>query len=176
MYPAKVGQFTIIEDDVVFGKNVTIGSYCHIMPGTRIGDNTIIMDYVKLMPKTVIGCDCKLDDYVTTSGEVKIGDRIRVKRCTMIGAATEIESDAWIGSCVKTTKIKYPKVIGEEEETIEWIKICKGAMIGSGSLLLAGITIGEGAVVAAGAIVAKDCEPYGIYKSKRAILTGYRNV
>ena len=175
MNVAKIGLFSIIEDDVVFGKNVTVGNCCRIMPGTKIGDNTIIMDYVKLMPNTVIGCDCKIDDYVTTSGYVKIGNRIRIKRCSMIGQAVEIEDDAWIGSCVKTTRIKYPKVMGGDDKE-EWITIKKNAMVGSGSLILAGVTIGEGAVIAAGSIVAKDCEPYGVYKSRKAELTGYRNV
>lgn len=167
---AKIGMYNIIEDDVEFGENVTIGNFCRIMPGTRIGNNTIIMDYVKLMPETVIGDDCKIDDYVTTSGYVKIGNRIRIKRCSMIGQAVEIEDDAWIGSCVKTTRIKYPKVMDGFEEYEEWIKIGKKAMIGSGALLLAGITIGEGAIIAAGAIVAKDCEPYAVYRSEPAKL------
>lgn len=159
----EIGKFSIIEPDVTFGKNVRIGNFVRIMPGTIIGDNTVIMDYVKLMPKTVIGNDCKIDDYVNTSGYVKIGNNIRIKRCSMIGQAVEIEDGAWIGSCVTTTRIRYPKVVGEEEEHEEWIKIGKSAMVGSRALLLAGITIGEGAVIGAGAIVTKNCVPFGVY-------------
>jgi len=164
----KVGEYTIIEKDVKIGKNVEIGNFCRIMPGTIIGDNTLIMDYVKLMPGTVIGSNCKIDDYVTTSGYVKIGNNIRIKRCSMIGQAVEIEDDAWIGSCVKTTRIKYPKITMKGEEQEEWILIKKGAMIGSDSLILAGVTIGEGAIIGAGSIIAKDCEPYSVYRGQRA--------
>ena len=169
------GKFVIVEQDVKIGNNVTLGNFVRIMPGTRIGDNTLIMDYVKLMPDTIIGNNCKLDDYVNTSGYVEIGNNVRIKRCSMIGQAVKIEDDAWIGSGVTTTRIKYPKTIDEENEKEEWIHIKKRAMVGSKSLLLAGTTIGEGAVVAAGAIVSKDCEPYGIYIGCPARLVRYRN-
>ena len=170
----KIGEYNLIDDDVIFGDNVTIGNFCCIKSGTVIGNNTLIMDYVKMMPDAIIGDDCKIDDYVTTSGYVKIGNRVRIKRCSMIGQAVEIEDDAWIGSGVKTTRIKYPGVISEKEEKEEWIKICKGAMVGSATLILAGVTVGEGALIGAGSIIAKDCEPYGIYRSKRAELVGNR--
>jgi UDP-2-acetamido-3-amino-2,3-dideoxy-glucuronate N-acetyltransferase len=172
--PAEQGIGCIIDETVRFGNNVKLGNYTIIAENSIIGANTVIGDFVKLCRETKIGESCRIDDYVTTSGPVEIGDRIRIKRCTMIGHATRIESDAWVGACVKTTKIKYPKVISEEEEYIEWITIKRGAMIGSGSLLLAGVTIGEGAVVAAGAIVAENCEPYGIYRNEKAKLVGYR--
>ena len=170
----KIGRFCDIETDVIVGNNITIGDYTKIMPGARIGDGTILMDYVKLMPDTKIGNDCKLDDYVNTSGYVEIGNHVRIKRCSMIGQAVKIEDDAWIGSGVSTTRIKYPKVTQEKEEHEEWIVIKRRAMIGSRALLLAGITIGEDAIVAAGALVTKDCESKGIYIGHPATLRRYK--
>ena len=168
------GRFVIVEKDVVMGDNVSLGNYVRIMPGTRIGNNVEIMDYVKLMPGTVIGNDCKIDDYVNTSGYVKIGNNVRIKRCSMIGQAVETEDNVWIGSHITTTRIKYPKVVSEEEEKEEWILLKEGSMIGSGSLILAGTTVGEGAVIAAGATVTKDCEPYGVYIGSPAKLVRHR--
>lgn len=158
-----IGKFCIIEENVVVGDNVTIGDYVKIMPGTTIGNDVVIMDYVKLMPDTKIGNNCKLDDYVNTSGYVEIGNNVRIKRCSMIGQATRVEDDVWIGSHITTTRIKYPSEVVGEESKEEWITMKKGCVIGSHSLILAGTTIGEYAVVAAGAIVSKDCVPYGVY-------------
>lgn len=172
--PKEQGVGCIVRENVRFGQNVKLGNYTIIAEGSVIGSNTVIGDFVKLCKGTKIGEGCRIDDYVTTSGYVDIGNRIRIKRCSMIGQAVRIEDDAWIGSCVKTTRIKYPKVIGEKEEYEEWITIKRGAMVGSGSLILAGVTIGEGAVVAAGAIIATDCEPYGIYRCQKADLVGRR--
>lgn len=42
------------------------------------------------------------------------------------------------------------------------IKICDGAHIGIGAIIMPGVTIGEGAVVGAGAVVTKDVPPYSI--------------
>jgi len=154
----KIGKYCIIEDNIEIGDDVTIGDYVKIMSGTVIGNNVEIMDYVKLMPDTIIGNNCKLDDYVNTSGYVVIGNNVRIKRCSMIGQATKIEDDVWIGSHITTTRIKY---VGESKE--EWITMKKGCFIGSHSLILAGVIVGEHAIVAAGAIVSKDCLPYGVY-------------
>jgi UDP-2-acetamido-3-amino-2,3-dideoxy-glucuronate N-acetyltransferase len=171
----RFGRFIIIEEDVQIGMNVELGNFVRIMPGTRIGNNVTIMDYVKLMPGTIIGNNCKLDDYVNTSGYVEIGNNVRIKRGSMIGQAVRMEDDVWVGSHVTTTRIKYPKVIGEEQEKEEWIVLKKGCMVGSRALVLAGTTVGEGAVVAAGAIVTKDCEPYGVYIGCPAKLARYRS-
>lgn len=171
-----LGRFCFIDEDVVVGDNVTIGDYCKIMKGTRLGDNVTIMDYVKLMPGTKIGDNCKLDDYVNTSGYVDIGNNVRIKRCSMIGQAVKLEDDVWVGSCVSTTRIKYPKAVGKKEEKYEeWITVKKGAVIGSRALLLAGVTIGEGASIGAGALVTKDCEPWGVYVGHPATLRRYRD-
>ena len=37
-----MGEYNIIEKDVIFGNNVSVGNFCRIMPGTVIGNNTII--------------------------------------------------------------------------------------------------------------------------------------
>ncbi len=171
----KIGRYCYIDEDVVIGDNVIVGDYTKIMKGTRLGNNVTLMDYVKLMPRTKIGDNCKLDDYVNTSGYVDIGNNIRIKRCSMIGQAVRIEDDAWIGSGVSTTRIKYPKAVGKEEEFEEWITIKRGAIIGSRALLLAGVTIGEGASIGAGALVTKDCEPWGVYIGHPAVLKRYRD-
>ena len=131
------------------------------------------MDFVKLMPKTVIGNDCKLDDYVKTSGYVQIGNKVRIKRCSMVGQAVRTEDNVWIGSGISTTRIKYVKPTGDEEKKEEWITLKEGCVIGSRALLLAGVTVGKGAIIAAGAIVSKDCEPNGVYIGSPAKLVRY---
>jgi galactoside O-acetyltransferase len=43
------------------------------------------------------------------------------------------------------------------------VRICKHAIVGSGSVILPGITIGEGVAVGALSLVNQDCKPFGIY-------------
>lgn len=171
-----LGIGVIIEKDVIVGDDVYIGDYSKIMSGARIGNNVEIMDYVKFMPDVIIGNNCKFDDYVNISGYCKIGNNVEVKRCTMLGQGIIIEDDVSIASCVCTTRLKYPKIISEKEEKEEPVIIKTGSMIGSRSLLLAGVIVGEGAIVAAGALITKNCEPFGVYIGNSAKLKGYRNV
>jgi maltose O-acetyltransferase len=39
------------------------------------------------------------------------------------------------------------------------IRVCRGAWIGTGAVILPGVVVGAGSVVAAGAVVTKDVEP-----------------
>ena len=41
-------------------------------------------------------------------------------------------------------------------------RVCRGASIGSGAVILCGVTIGEGAVIGAGAVVTRDVEPNAV--------------
>ena len=166
-----MGRFGFIDWNVKVGDDVKIGDYCKLMEGVRIGSNVELMDYVKLMPGTIIGNDCKLDDYVNTSGYCIIGNNVRIKRNSMIGQATKIYDNVWIGSGICTTRLKNPKDPNCEEE---WIVIEEGAMIGSRALLLAGITIGKGAMIGAGSVVTKDCEKYGTYIGNPAKLVAQK--
>lgn len=43
------------------------------------------------------------------------------------------------------------------------VKVCDGAYIGSGSILLPGVEVSSGVVVAAGSVVTKNCAPNGLY-------------
>ena len=52
---------------------------------------------------------------------------------------------------------------GKPQSEVDWkmvkTHVCRGASIGSGAVILAGITIGEGALVGAGAVVTRDVPP-----------------
>jgi acetyltransferase-like isoleucine patch superfamily enzyme len=45
----------------------------------------------------------------------------------------------------------------------------RGAMVGAGVILLAGVTVGESAVVGAGCVVSEDVPPYTVMKSPAPI-------
>lgn len=44
----------------------------------------------------------------------------------------------------------------DQPSTARPVRICKGAVVGMGSIVMPGVTIGEGAIVAAGSLVSRD--------------------
>ena len=66
-----------------------------------------------------------------------------------------LEDNVMIGSNVTFTNDMYPRSKNKDWKLLE-TKICKGATIGAGSVILPGITIGANAFVGAGSVVTKD--------------------
>src|SRR4029079_10644510 len=50
----------------------------------------------------------------------------------------------------------------ESDWSVTPIRVCRGASIGSGAVIVCGVTIGEGAMIGAGAVVTKDVAPNAI--------------
>ena len=53
--------------------------------------------------------------------------------------------------------------------TVQKTRVCKGASIGTGAVILGGVTIGENALVGAGAVVTKSLEPGTVYTGVPAV-------
>ena len=166
-----MGEMNFIHPTAHIGENCKLGRFVIIEEDVKVYDDCVLGDYVKLSRGTVVGKGCYLDDYVNTSGYCCIEKNVTIKRCTMIGQATHIEPNVWVGSNVCTTRIKYPTI----EEKEEWVVFKEGSIVGSRALILAGVTVGKGAIIGAGATVTKDCEPNGIYVGCPARLTRYRS-
>ena len=49
----------------------------------------------------------------------------------------------------------------------------RGATLGTGSIIMAGVTVGEYAMVGAGAFVARDVRPYALVKGNPAKVSGW---
>ncbi|WP_308493924.1 acyltransferase [Microbacterium terrisoli] len=66
----------------------------------------------------------------------------------MFVTATHVVGDATRRAAAATSA---PIVVGD------------GVWIGARAIILPGVSIGDGCVIAAGAVVARDCEPHGLY-------------
>lgn len=56
------------------------------------------------------------------------------------------------------------------------VRICKGAWIGFGAILLNGVTVGENAVVASSSLVKDDCAAGALYAGTPAKLKNSLNI
>ena len=72
----EIGNFCIIEEDVVVGDNVKIENYVLLKSGTVIGDNTFIDSYVRSSGDNLIGNDCTIRYGATIAKEVEIHNEV----------------------------------------------------------------------------------------------------
>ena len=126
---------TEVQDGVVIGTGTRVGSLTLIHSGAVIGADATIGSHCNI-------CDCR------------IGDRVSIQTGCHITRGVVIEDDVFIGPGVITLN---DKLTGSRQLT--WPRICRGAKVGGGSVILPGVTIGENAVIGAGSVVARDVPP-----------------
>lgn len=124
-------------------------------------------------PSNVYGCtigdDCKIGAFVTIQRGVIIGNRCLIMDGSVLLEGVVIEDEVVISPGVKSCNTVIPRWWTDDgrpvQRGVDWnplrLLIKRGALIGSGAVLLPGITIGEGAMVGAGAVVTKDV-PAGV--------------
>ncbi len=134
-------------NNVKLGRDVKIFSFVNAY-GCAIGDGSKIGAFVEIQKNVSIGKNCKISSH------------------TFICEGVEIEDNVFVGHGVMFTNDKYPRATnadGSAQTEADWEVIPtfvkKGASIGSGAVIIAGITIGENSIVGAGAVVTKDVPP-----------------
>ena len=124
----------------------------------KVGDNTKIWHQeLSNIQDCEIGDNCKIHSHVWIGDGVKIGNNVKIQAFCFIPSGVIIEDDAFIGPRVTMTNDKYPPA----NDSSAWLetRVCKGASIGAGAVLLPGITIGEGSRIGAGSVVTRDVPP-----------------
>jgi acetyltransferase-like isoleucine patch superfamily enzyme len=133
-----------------------------IAPDVKLGSHVKIFQFVNLYG-CEIGDETKIGTFVEIQKGAKIGDRCKIGSHTFICEGVTIESGVFVGHGVTFINDRYPQatnVLGQLQTEQDWkcerTVVKRGASIGSGATLLAGITIGEEAMVGAGSVVTKD--------------------
>ena len=136
-----------ITADVKLGKNVKLSKFINLY-GCEVGDNTKIGAFVEIQKNARVGNNCKISSH------------------TFICEGVTIEDDVFVGHGVTFINDRYPRATTatgalqtEADWSVEATVIKKGASIGSGATILAGISVGEKAMVGAGSVVTKSVAP-----------------
>ena len=144
--PSREGRYLQrIASDVRVGEGVKIYDFVNLY-GCSIGDETKIGTFVEIQKNAIIGARCKISSHV------------------FICEGVTIEDECFIGHHVCFINDQYPRATADGllQTEANWqvvpTRVCKGASIGSGAVIMCGVTIGERAIVGAGAVVTKDVE------------------
>jgi acetyltransferase-like isoleucine patch superfamily enzyme len=139
--------------------------YQRIAPDVRLGKNTRIFAFVNLYG-CAIGDETKIGAFVEIQKNATIGARCKVSSHTFICEGVTIEDDCFVGHHVCFINDRFPRATagdGKPQTEADWkvvpTRVCRGASIGSGAVILCGVTIGARALIGAGAVVTKDVAP-----------------
>ena len=149
-----------VEDLDELSAGSRIGSKCVVRSHSIIYEEVEIGDYVEtghgvlIREQSRVGVNSRIGSFSQLDGRVEIGANVNIQSGVYLPHLTVVEDEVFIGPGVIVTNDPYPvsrKLLG--------VRIRRGAVIGAGAVLRAGIEVGERAVVAAGAIVTRDVPP-----------------
>jgi acetyltransferase-like isoleucine patch superfamily enzyme len=148
-----------------------------IAPTVKLGQNVRVFqpELVNLYGCT-IGNDSRIGAFVEIQKNAFIGERCKISSHTFICEGVTVEDEVFVGHGVMFINDIYPRATagGALQTEADWAvvptRVKRGASIGSGAVILAGVTIGENALVGAGAVVTKDVPANAIVKGVPARL------
>ena len=151
MNRARIHETALIEDSVSIGEGSKVWANTHIRFGVKIGKEVVIGEHVYIGPG------------------VSIGNHVKIQNLAQIYDPAIIESEVFVGPGVICTNDKYPRATnldGSQKSATDWksegVKICRGASIGAGAILVAPVSIGEFALIASGSVVIQDVSPFAL--------------
>jgi UDP-2-acetamido-3-amino-2,3-dideoxy-glucuronate N-acetyltransferase len=135
-----------IADDVKLAADVRIAHPELVnLYGCTIGEGTRIATFVEIQKNAAVGARCKISSH------------------TFVCEGVTIEDECFIGHHVCFINDRYPRATAESgqlQTEADWqvvpTRVCRGASIGSGAVILCGVTIGQRATIGAGAVVTRN--------------------
>ncbi len=130
--------------DVTFGTGVTVIQPANLY-GCTIGDDVFVGPFVEIQRGAVIGSRCKIQSHTFVCDGIVIEDEV------FVGHGVMFINDRFPRAATAAGGLKCEADWHMQSTTVE-----RGAAIGSGAVILAGLRIGAEALVGAGAVVTRD--------------------
>lgn len=162
--------------------NHFIHATAEVSPKASIGDGTKIWNYAQIREGVVIGEQCIIAKNVYVDFDVRIGSRCKIQNNCSLYHGAEIEEGVFLGPHVILTNDKVPRAInadGTAKSAADWVvgrtRICYGAAIGAGAIILPNVTVGRFAMVGSGSVVTRDVPDYALVAGNPARQIGWVN-
>jgi acetyltransferase-like isoleucine patch superfamily enzyme len=148
--------------------------------GVRIGDDTVVWDLAQLRQGVAIGEECVIGRGVFVDTGVIVGRACKLQNYALLYAPAQLEEGVFVGPAAVLTNDTYPRAInpdGRRKGGRDWdprgVHLARGASVGAGTIVLAGLSIGKWAMIAAGAVVTSSVPDYGLMVGSPARRVGW---
>jgi acetyltransferase-like isoleucine patch superfamily enzyme len=132
-----------------------IGSSAVIVAGATVGDRAYSGDHALIRETAVLADEAMVGRGRIVTHSTLVGNRARLQADVIVWPWTVIEDDVSVGP--RVTFIGDP-TMGRRplEVPVRGIRVCRGARVGTGSIVFPPVTIGVEAVVGAASLVRDD--------------------
>jgi UDP-2-acetamido-3-amino-2,3-dideoxy-glucuronate N-acetyltransferase len=153
-----------------------------IVESKAIGSGTRVWAFVHVMTGARVGKNCNIGDHCFVESGATIGDDCTIKNGNMVWEGVTLEDGVFVGPNVFFTNDLHPRsprlpqAHKRYRAKSNWLlptKIGRGATLGAGAIILAGVTIGEYAMVGAGALVTKSVPSYALVRGIPSQVNGW---
>lgn len=139
---------------LVIGAGSVVGASAVLHAGTVFEENCYLGDLAAVREACRFGRGALVGRLAAVEEECSIGAGSRLMTGAYVTGGTIIEEDVFFGPYAVTTNDRYMSMW--KNKTYEGPVLKRGAAVGAGARLLAGVTVGERAVVGMGAVVITD--------------------
>ena len=177
---AKVQFFSLRNRNELIGHLLTPESYAiytrmqdrltdNVGRDVKLGSNLLLEEGSYIDDGAEIGDDCRIHRNVYVGNKVSIGNRVKIQNNNSIYEGVTLENGVFVGTNVSFVNDRHPRSIMRDGRQVvpgDWkmekTKVCCGASIGAGAVIMCGVTIGKFAMVAAGSVVLEDVPDFAM--------------
>jgi len=148
--------------------------------GATIGDGTKIWANVQVRSGAVVGRNVILGRNSFVDVDVTVGDNVKVQNNSSLYEGLTVEDGVFIGPHVIFTNDKVPRAItpdGRLKSPDDWhlsaTRVCYGAAIGAGCVVVTGVTIGRWSMIGSGAVITRDVPDHALLVGSPARVIGW---
>lgn len=159
--------------------SVYIHPTADVSPKAQLGEGVRVWNQAQIREGAVIGRGCIIGKDAYIDNQVEVGAHCKIQNGVFLYHGVTVEDGVFLGPRATTTNDLHPRAIcpdGTPKGASDWVvtptRICRGAAIGAGAIIVCGVTIGSFATVGAGAVVTRSVPPQGLVLGNPARLRG----